>query len=68
MGEILLARFTKAQNEGQLIESADPQVMTHFMATFLNGLSVHSMDDVSPEMIIAVAELGIKDLHAFCLN
>ena len=68
MGDILLTRFTKAQNEGQLIESADPQVMTHFMATFLNGLSVHSMDDVSPEMIIAVAELGIKDLHAFCLN
>ena len=68
MGETLHQRFEKAQQEGQLIEGANPRVMSHYLATVLNGLSVHSVDDISEEMIHAVANMAMSNLLSCCIQ
>ncbi|MCW7553925.1 TetR/AcrR family transcriptional regulator [Endozoicomonas gorgoniicola] len=68
MSEVLQRRFEKARKEGQLVDGANPKVMCHYLTTVLNGLSVHSVDDTSKQMIHAVSRMAIENLHSYCIN
>ncbi|WP_295894547.1 TetR/AcrR family transcriptional regulator [uncultured Vibrio sp.] len=68
MGDKLHQRFEQAQKDGQLVESANPKVMTHYLATILSGLSVHSVDNVSQDMILSVSQMAIDNLLTYCVD
>ncbi|WCP67761.1 TetR/AcrR family transcriptional regulator [Vibrio tubiashii] len=65
--QLIQNRFERAANDGQLVQNADIQVMTHYAVTMLDGLQIHSIDNPPPEMLESVAKIAAEHLFQFCL-
>ena len=64
--QLIQHRFERAENDGQLMQGADIQVMTHYAVTMLDGLQIHSIDNPPPEMLESVAKIATEHLFQSC--
>ncbi|TWF54800.1 TetR family transcriptional regulator [Neorhizobium alkalisoli] len=59
-GELLRERFEKAKAEGDLPETADPQVLSSFVLVILHGMAVQAKAGFGREALNAVAEQALS--------
>lgn len=64
--QLIQERFDKAAEDGQLIDNANTQLMTHYAVTMLDGLQIHSVDTPPQEMLNNVAKMAIEQLNQYC--
>ncbi|MEF1290695.1 TetR/AcrR family transcriptional regulator [Vibrio sp. M260118] len=64
--KLIQERFDQAAKEGQLLDEANTQLMTHYAVTVLDGLQIHSVDVPPQEMLDEVAKMAINQLYQFC--
>lgn len=64
--QLIQDRFAKAAEEGQLVEGANTQLMTHYAVTLLDGLQIHSVDLPPQEMLDEVSNMAMNQLYQFC--
>jgi len=61
----LLARFKKAEAEGQLVAAADPQSLTEFYATCIQGLAMSAKDGASKKVLLESCAYALGVLKPF---
>ncbi len=61
----LLARFKKAQAEGQLTDEADPRSLTNFYATCIQGMAMSAKDGASKQVLLESCGYALSVLKPF---
>jgi AcrR family transcriptional regulator len=57
--QALTARFARAQAEGDLPQSADPQALACYLGAVLQGMAIQATNGASTEQLIQVAQLSL---------